>query len=76
MNAYHIIVITLIVLVLWCAISVPAYMISALMTLGGNKISKLLLIFCAPVLLFVYGASYINEFRRKIKKKKLTTTTE
>ncbi len=57
-------IIILLALMVWFLISIPAYLIAALMAMGGQKTPKLLLLLCAPVLAFAYGSEYIK-FKRK-----------
>lgn len=57
------------VFITWGIISIPAYLVVALMSMGGNKVSKFLLFLSAPVLIWGYGSEYIREtFNRKTKR--------
>ncbi len=61
-------IIILLVLMVWCLISIPAYLIAALMAMGGNSASKVLLFLAAPVLVFAFGREYILDLFKKEKK--------
>lgn len=60
-------IIILLVLMVWCLISIPAYLIVALSAMGGNSSSKVLLFFAAPVFAFAYGREFIKDFFNRKK---------